>query len=464
MIIACCRGLIVRYLQFKDEKLRSTLFYIPYEWNGLPVVGFGWLLIAWVIICAGIMAWLIRKQGWNHETASYLPFFGIVALIFALFLPNMIEFAPGPVPGVIIPLGIPIRGFGVMMMLAMVGGVGLSMYRAWQMGIDPEAITSLAMWMIFPGIIGARLFFIIQYHDQFFREGATFQEILGSLADVTKGGLVVYGSVLAGVPFGIYYLVRRGLPVLATLDIIAPGMVVGAALGRIGCFLNGCCYGGECDWPPGLTFPARAAPYLQDSPPYQRQHELGLLYGMKIGKQERDQAVIEKVTPGGAAEKAGVQEGEKLAFINGKRVESFEDALASLGLSNGSVELTTAAGNVHRIVRRDWPGRSLPIHPTQLYAALDAALLALVLWLAYPFRRRDGEIFALLITVHPISRFLLEMIRSDEPGQFGTAFTISQWISMGFFVAAAVFWYYVETEPRELALPRAAGGKVTNSE
>jgi phosphatidylglycerol---prolipoprotein diacylglyceryl transferase len=377
-----------------------------------------------------------------------------------------VEYVPGTTPK--IPLGIPIRGFGVMMMLAMVGGVGLSMYRAWQMGIDPEAITSLAMWMIFPGIIGARLFFIIQYHDQFFREGATFQEILASLADVTKGGLVVYGSVLAGVPFGIYYLLRRGLPVLATLDIIAPGMVVGAALGRIGCFLNGCCYGGECEWPTAMTFPARAAPYLQDSPPYQRQHELGLLYGMKIKSEKMrslpNYAIVEKVIPGGAAEKAGVQEGEEITFINGKKVESFEDALASLGLSNGSLELTTATGKVHRIVRRDWPGRSLPIHPTQLYSALDAGLLAWFLWLAYPFRRRDGEIFALLITIHPISRFVLELIRSDEPGQFGTAFTISQWISLGFLVAAAGFWYYVEQGPRELALPRMAGGKMTNGE
>ena len=69
--------------------------------------------------------------------------------------------------------------------------------------------------------------------------------------------------------------------------------------------------------------------------------------------------------------------------------------------------------------------------PTQLYAAIDAGLLALVLWFYYPFRRRDGEVFALLITLHPISRFFLEMIRSDEPGQFGTGLTISQWLSLG---------------------------------
>ena len=432
--------------------MRSTLFYIPYEWNGWPVMGFGWMLLAWVLLSIGIMGWLIRKQGWNKETASYLPFLGVVALVIAFFLPNMVEIAQGATPGVKIPLGIPIRGFGVMMMVAMVASVGLAMYRAWQMGIDPEVITSLAMWMIFPGIIGARLFFIAQYHDEFVRD--TWQESLMSLFDVTKGGLVVYGSVLAGVPFGVYYLVRRGLPVLAMLDIIAPSMVVGAALGRIGCFLNGCCYGGECDWPMAMTFPAGVAPYSKDSPPYQRQHELGLLHGMMIGETDGGRAFVEEVRSGRAAEKAGVKAGDILTHINGILVEKSEDAQAALGFSGKSVELTTSTGEVRRVTRDDWPGRSLPIHPTQLYAAIDATLLALVLWLLYPFRRKDGEIFALLIFAYPITRVLLEFVRSDEPGQFHTSLTISQWISLGVLLLAAGFWYYVEKQPQGSALPR----------
>ncbi|MBC7854134.1 MAG: prolipoprotein diacylglyceryl transferase [Pirellulaceae bacterium] len=427
--------------------MRSTLFYIPHEWNGLPVVGLGWLLIAWLILSAGIIGWLIRKQGWNQETASYLPFLGVVALVIVFFLPNMMELAPVPgQPGKFIPVGIPIRGFGVMMMVAMVAGVGLAMHRARQMGIDPEVMTSLAMWMIFPGIIGARLFFIVQYHTEF--------RTLMSLLDVTKGGLVVYGSVLTGVPCGIFYLIRRGLPVLAMLDIIAPSMVVGAALGRIGCFLNGCCYGGECTWPVAMTFPPRAAWYLKDSPPYQRHHELGLLYGMELRETDQRRAKVERVDRGTAAERAGVKQGDILTHISGQRVDNYEDALASLGESGKSLELTTSTGEVRRIMQGDWPGRSLPIHPTQLYAALDAGLLALVLWLLYPFRRRDGEIFALLITVHPLCRFLLEMIRSDESGQFGTRLTISQWISLGFLVLAGGFWFYVVQQPRGSALPR----------
>ncbi len=443
--------------------MRSTLFYIPYDWNGVPVMGLGWLLLAWVVLSAGIMGWLIRKQGWNKETASYLPFLGVIALVIAVLLPNMMELAPIPgQPDKFMPVGIPIRGFGVMMMVAMVVSVGLGMYRAWRMGIDPEVMISLAMWMIFPGIIGARLFFIVQNiieSDGDFLRGGDVRAMLISFVDVTKGGLVVYGAVLASVPVGVYYIIRRGLPLLATLDIIAPSMILGGALGRIGCFLNGCCYGGECTWPVAVTFPPRAAWYLNDSPPYERQHELGQLYGMTIGETDGGRAFVQRVKPGAAAERGGVKRGDILTHINGKEVQTIDDAKVALGLSGKSVELTTSTGDVRRIIRENWPGRSLPIHPTQLYSALDAGLLALLLWVLYPFRRKDGEIFALLITVHPISRYLLESIRTDEPGQFGTDLTISQWISLGILVAAAGFWYYVEKQPRGSALPRMANGE-----
>jgi phosphatidylglycerol:prolipoprotein diacylglycerol transferase len=80
--------------------------------------------------------------------------------------------------------------------------------------------------------------------------------------------------------------------------------------------------------------------------------------------------------------------------------------------------------------------------------------LALVLWFFLPFRRHDGEVFALLLTIHPISRFLLEMIRSDEPGQFGTGWTISQWISIGLLALGIGLWIYIERQPRGSALPR----------
>ena len=89
----------------------------------------------------------------------------------------------------------------------------------------------------------------------------------------------------------------------------------------------------------------------------------------------------------------------------------------------------------------------------EVYAAIDAALLACVLWFYFPFRRRDGEVFALLLTVHPISRFLIEMIRSDEPKY---PLTISQWISIGLFLAGIVLWIVIERPVRQSAPSAAA--------
>ena len=416
--------------------MRSTLFYIPAELFGLPIFGFGWLLGLWIVASVLLVLWLLRKPGGSREILSYLPVAAIVALVIAFVLPNMVQASPDGQP-----LGVPIRGFGVMLMLATIAAVGLAAYRAWQVGIDPEAIYSLAFYMFIAGILGARLFYIVQYWQHFFvfdpsghlNWAATIQAI----GNVTEGGLVVYGSVLAGVPAGIWYCRQRGLPILAVGDIIAPSMVVGLALGRIGCFLNGCCFGGVCpDASYGLTFPA-------GSPPYVQQEEAGWDSGIWLADQN-GKVVVSYLAPDSAAAHSGLQVGDAIAGINGAKVSALAESRERLAAARTSLEIETADGRIIRLLNPQPPARSVPIHASQLYAAIDAALLAAVLWFFYPYRRRDGEVFALLVTVHPISRFLLEMIRSDEPGQFGTALTISQWLSLAILAAAGVLWWYIE--------------------
>jgi phosphatidylglycerol:prolipoprotein diacylglycerol transferase len=96
-------------------------------------------------------------------------------------------------------------------------------------------------------------------------------------------------------------------------------------------------------------------------------------------------------------------------------------------------------------VDRPW---SLPVHPAQLYAALDAAILS---WLAVAFTpqaRRDGAVFALVLTLHPIARFLLEMIRIDEAPALGTPFSISQVVSIVLLALAIALWDGSRGSPR----------------
>jgi phosphatidylglycerol:prolipoprotein diacylglycerol transferase len=317
--------------------------------------------------------------------------------------------------------------------------------------MDPEVVYSLAFVMFIAGIVGARLFFVAEYWQQDFSPSRTggLTATLWAIINVPKGGLVVYGSVLFGVPAGIWFCRRHGLPVLAVGDIIAPAMVLGLALGRIGCFLNGCCFGGVClNASYAMSFPAGSPPYLQ-------QEQSGWHSGVWLEEKE-GHIVVAYVATQGAARDAGLRPGDKIVSINGAKIATLEDARRKLAAGSTAFEIETDDGRMLRWLAGDGPPRSVPIHPTQLYAAIDAGLLALVLWFFFPFRRRDGEVFALLLILHPLSRFFLEMIRTDEPGQFGTAFTISQWLSLAILALGIALWIYIERQPRGTTLPVAA--------
>jgi phosphatidylglycerol:prolipoprotein diacylglycerol transferase len=240
--------------------MRQTLFYIPYELRGVPVFGFGWLLAAWILLGAGILLWLVRR-GEAAEARQLIPFLLIVALAISFLLPMM----------VMEPLGLPIRGYGVMLLLAIVCGVSLAAYRGRQIGIDPDRIYTLALWMLVAGIVGARLFYVIQYWPSISTAGAV--GTLRAILRVDEGGLVVYGSLVGAVLAFWAFVVHRRLPAWQLADAIAPSLVLGLAIGRIGCLLNGCCFGGTCENGPFcITFPQYSAPEVHTlSPVYHRQ-------------------------------------------------------------------------------------------------------------------------------------------------------------------------------------------------
>jgi phosphatidylglycerol---prolipoprotein diacylglyceryl transferase len=101
------------------------------------------------------------------------------------------------------------------------------------------------------------------------------------------------------------------------------------------------------------------------------------------------------------------------------------------------------------------PNRSLPVHPTQLYSTIDALVLCLLLLAYSPFRRRDGELFALMVSIYPVTRFLIESLRSDEAPVFGTGLSISQNVSLLMLVFAAALWCYLLRQPKRTTAQRA---------
>lgn len=418
--------------------MRQTLFYLPHEVAGLPLFGAGWLLIAWAISAAVLLGWLWRRHGWTAEAQGYVPVLAVMGAAIYFVLPRL------EVP----ELGLPIRGYGAFMLAGVVAGVATAVYRARQQRIDPDLIMSLAFWMFVAGIIGARLFFVVQYWESFQR--ATLLQTIGQMLKFTEGGLVVYGSLAGAMLAFVLFCRGHRLSALAVGDVIGPSMLLGLALGRIGCLMNGCCYGGVCDGGPVcISFP-RYSSVLKDklSPPYEHQLRLGQLHGIRIAADGAGRAVIAAVDAGGPAAQAGVSAGTRIAKLNDHNVSTVGDAQAILVAAPPTLTVQTPEGKRYRWTAAAFPDHSLPVQPTQIYSSINALLLFLTLWFFFPFRWKNGQVIFLTLGLYAISRFVLEMIRTDETGYLGTPLTISQWVSVVSIVAVAALGVAVHRQPR----------------
>jgi len=410
--------------------MRQTLFTIPYSIQGVPIFGAGLLLLLWGIVVVVSIGHSVRKYGWTADLWGMFPSLAVMGA--ALFL------LPRVFPG-----GLPIRGYGVMVLLGVLAGVGLAVHRARQVGLDPEIIMSLVLWLLIPGVVGARTFHVIEYWQTDYRH-ERWTETIKAVLNVPQGGLVVYGSLFGAAVGFLAFTGRRRLRVLAMADLIAPSLAIGLALGRIGCFLNGCCYGGPSDLPWAVRFPA-------GSPPYESQLQRGTLLGFGIEADTSGRPRIGRVRPGSPAERSGLGENEPLVSVNGHPVRRVLDAEGWLraGLERGGrVTLDMADGKQVELPAVDASRGSLPVHPTQLYSSVTAALLCFFLWSYYPFRRHDGEVAALILTLYPLLRMLLEAIRTDEQAIFHTGLSISQNVSLLLLVGIVGLWIYVLSRPR----------------
>ena len=139
-----------------------------------------------------------------------------------------------------------VYSYGLMLALAVIVASFLSAREARRFGIAPETTYDLAFWVVLWGILGARVFYILLNFDYFLQ--FPWEAVM-----LQKGGLAWQGSLVAGALAGVYFIRRKRLPVLLLLDAVAPFLALGHAIGRIGCLLNGCCYGKAAAW--GLYFP-----------------------------------------------------------------------------------------------------------------------------------------------------------------------------------------------------------------
>ena len=423
--------------------MRQTLFFIPDKLGSLEVFGFGWLLIVWLLISALMVFRVLRRPNGRSEVTSLLPMVIIVALAIVFLIPRIEqEIPPGSAtfPNVVAERGLPIRGYGVMLLLAVLAAVGIGVRRSQQAGLNPDTIFGLGFTVIVSGIVGARLFFITQYWELI--RGDTLFQTLGNMVSVVNGGLVVYGSLIGAAVGFLFYCYRHRLHPLALGDLIAPSLALGLAIGRMGCLLNGCCFGGPChyDYPWAVTFPA-------DSPPYVHQKSAGLLHGLELGQDRSGRVVVSRLDPQQAVGQVELAVGEPILEINGIEIQDLPHAKAVLERVGPDLVLTLSDGRDVSWSIDGLPSRSLPVHPTQIYSAINATLLFLLTLAYFPFRRRHGQVIALLLSLYATTRFLLELVRTDEMS-FAAQMTISQNMSVWIGIGMVILWVYIMRQPK----------------
>ncbi|MDR0611043.1 MAG: prolipoprotein diacylglyceryl transferase [Planctomycetaceae bacterium] len=453
----------------------QTLFYIPLEISGIPVFGFGLANVLLVIIVFIASVWrfaVTRKL--DGEIGNYFAV-GVIVAVVLMIVPKMAE--PGQ--------GIPIRGYGVCLLVAILSALCLVLRLAKRKQIPSEIIFSLCLWAVLGGILGARLFYVTEYWRDMVRyENGQLQfgATLYNLANIANGGLVVYGSIFGGILGSFIFMIRNKMPVLATYDLMAPAMMLGLSIGRIGCLLNGCCYGGVTDVAWGIVFP-------EGSPAHFHQIEHGQTFycGLKFAEQSIGDTLflaVKEVQPESDAERAGLKpnmllrgivgviDGKPLAWeIGARRIiphtsnrlgccqkeesgiwrDVFEwiayfqkmspDEKIRFDIYTDSMKTET---NPYFVTPT--PSIVLPVHPTQIYSSLTAAVLCVILLILGRlkfFRNRDGLVFAAFLILYSTARFILEMIRTDEGSFLGTGITVSQNVSILVFVSGIILFAFL---------------------
>jgi len=307
--------------------------------------------------------------------------------------------------------GVPVYGFGFMLLVTMLATIWLATRRAKKVGLPPEFIQDLALWIFLGGILGARITYLI-----FHARVPNFGAFLRQLPMIWDGGIIFYGSVVGATLayFVAYFLFwrKRGINTLEVADVVAPTIALGLFFGRIGCFLNGCCYGQvACPTCPGVHFPL-SAPARYELVEMGVQTPAGFLV---------DGGRVEAVEPCSPAEAAGLRPGDVLVAINGERQPN----------------LTSADGWIYRELVRNWPRgakdlrltvqrdrdevelpafrpRTVAVQPTQIYESISMALLLLALLAFDPLRRRPGQVMALMMVGYAVHRYVNEILRIDQ--------------------------------------------------
>ena len=145
--------------------------------------------------------------------------------------------------------------YGFFVALAVFAVFWIACSRAAAFGLTQGLVADLVFLLFTAGVIGARLFFVLQHWDDY--KGNFLKIIL-----IQEGGLVWYGGFIAATVVGLVYARGKKWPVLKLCDFFAPILPLAQAIGRLGCFFNGCCYGKITDASWGVVFSGDSVPRI----------------------------------------------------------------------------------------------------------------------------------------------------------------------------------------------------------
>jgi phosphatidylglycerol:prolipoprotein diacylglycerol transferase len=137
--------------------------------------------------------------------------------------------------------------YGVLLAAAFLAGLWIAGRQARKDGLDPNRVTDLAVYVLIAGLIGAKIMLLVV-------DWTYYSENPRLLFSILQSGGVFYGGLLAALPVAWWYARRHALEGWRTADVLAPGVVLGQAIGRLGCLAAGCCWGRPASVPWAITF------------------------------------------------------------------------------------------------------------------------------------------------------------------------------------------------------------------
>ncbi len=291
-------------------------------------------------------------------------------------------------------LDIPVYSYGLLMVIGFLAGTQLMKLLAKRSGVDADFFVNAALVALITGVIGARLSHVLENFSTYTDASRSVWANFSDAANIRAGGLTYYGGFLFAAPCVVAYAFWKKMPIRHVADIVAPALMIGLAFGRIGCFMNGCCYGATCQLPWAVHFPYYSNTYI-------------------------DQFDAGKLTPP-AELLVDTDRGPKLIQPMQFKSKPLLREVANHSHANG-------------------------VHPAQLYSAFTAFLLAGVLVALFTIPHAQGSLFMLMLMLEGSSRFVLELLRA-EPAVADTTWggmSISMFISLGLVLTGVVGWFII---------------------